>query len=83
MKNYYSPGSQFIGETNSRWPFKREGHGDFPHSTGHWGNLEDDKERESRRIASQGISPNLEQVAKEMDDHRDLPVKWLDFLNPH
>lgn len=54
-----------IGEKNSGWPCKREGRGDFPHGTGRWGNLEDDKERESRRIASQGISPNLEQVAEE------------------
>lgn len=71
-----------IGETNSGWPCKREGRGDFPHGTGRWGNLEDDKERESRRLASQGVSPNLEQVAEEMDDHRDLPVKLVRFPQP-
>lgn len=59
---------------------KRGGRGDFPHGTGLWGSLEDDKEREGvQENCLSGHWSKLEQVAEETDDHRDFPVKLVRF----
>lgn len=53
MKNYYSPGSQLLVKQIAG-DGKRGGHGDILHVAGPWGSLEDDKEREFRRISACG-----------------------------